>query len=91
MTVTRAGFAGHCDWRLPTIQELQTILLEPSPCGTSPCIAPVFGPTVAATYWSVTSDENTSYEAWRVDFADGSVNGTDKVLNTYARAVRGGS
>ena len=30
------GFAGHCDWRLPTIVELQTILLAPFQCGTSP-------------------------------------------------------
>ena len=38
------GFAGHCDWRLPTIAELQTILLAPYPCGTSPRIDPIFWP-----------------------------------------------
>lgn len=39
------GFAGYCDWRLPSIEGLQTILLAPFPCGTSPCIDPIFGPT----------------------------------------------
>jgi hypothetical protein len=29
---TKAGVAFHCDWRLPTLDELQTILLAPPPC-----------------------------------------------------------
>src|SRR2546427_222031 len=54
-TIT-GGFNNHCDWRLPTSAELQTILLAPFPCGTSPCIDPVFGPTAASGYWSSTTD-----------------------------------
>ncbi len=45
-----SGFAGHTDWRLPTFDELQAILLAPYPCGTSPCIDPIFGPTIASLY-----------------------------------------
>jgi hypothetical protein len=51
-------FAGQCDWRLPTLAELETILqaMTPSPCDTSPCIdEEVFGPTVATYYWSDTT------------------------------------
>ena len=54
----KGGFAGHCDWRLPTKQELQGIIdLNAPGCATngcnsnngvlpySPCIDPAFGPT----------------------------------------------
>lgn len=48
-------FAGHCDWRLPTVDqegdpaELETILDSSAPgCGVSgPCIDAIFGPTIA--------------------------------------------
>jgi hypothetical protein len=35
-------FAGQCDWRLPTVAELLTILSEPYPCGGSPCVDAIF-------------------------------------------------
>ena len=47
-------FAQKCDWRLPTVEELQTILLKPYPCDT-PCIDEnLFGPVGNAWYWSST-------------------------------------
>jgi hypothetical protein len=89
---TLTGFAGQHDWRLPTRAELQTILSEPYPCTTSPCIDQgVFGPTVAAYYWSATTYSATApSSAWVVDFGDGFVIFNEKDEIWSVRAVRGG-
>lgn len=89
-TTISGGFAGHCDWRLPTSVELQTILLEPFPCGTSPCIDPIFGPTASWSYWSSTTYV-TPTSAWGVFFNDGFVFNDFKLGDSHVRAVRGGS
>jgi hypothetical protein len=85
-------FAGHCDWRLPSIVELQGIVdITQGFCsgGSSACIDPVFGPTHFA-YWTATTVSSIPTDAWRVSFAN---NGILPVLKTdplWARAVRGG-
>jgi len=84
---------GHCDWRLPTFQELHTILLAPFQCATNPCIdQTVFGPTQPAFYWSSSTDSLTPVNAWGLFFSDGGPGNVQKLsLGAYARAVRGGS
>jgi hypothetical protein len=79
-----------CSWRLPTLAELQTILSEPFPCTTSPCIAPVFGPTLASYYWTSTTLGDNSNYAWYVRFDDGTVFYDQKISSNHVRAVRGG-
>ena len=86
------SLGGHTDWRLPTLAEFQTIFAAPFPC-FSPCIDPIFGPTVGGVYWS-SSTSLALYPAvaWIVHFGQG---GADdccfKSSNKfYVRAVRGG-
>lgn len=88
-----SGLAFHCDWRLPTLEELQTILLAPPPCnGVSVCIDPIFGPTTAESYWTAITHTNHLDSAFDVYFGPGSLGpgfGTKTNL-VRARAVRGG-
>ena len=83
------GFADYCDWRLASKDELQTILLEPFVCGTSPCIDPIFGPTAASVYWSATTVGGFPNDAWLVDFR-GIVAVVSKGNGIHVRAIRGG-
>lgn len=81
------GLGGHCDWRLPTVRELQTILLEPHPCSVFPCIDPIFGFINSGRYWSATTATDPG-QAWAVDFSSGALAPIDKVADLRVRAVR---
>jgi len=84
------GFAGHTDWRIPTKEELETILLEPHPCGTHPCIDSIFGPQAADPYATTTTFTENPLLSWRVHFSDGYAFHDSKFYPSRVRAVRGG-
>lgn len=90
--VNGQAFAGHTDWRVPTLAELQGIVDPATPgcdSGLSPCIDPVFGPTASSVYWSATESDPAG--AWGVNFFNGNAFAYLKSNSVFGvRAVRGG-
>lgn len=100
--VTTGCFANHCDWRLPTIGELRSILDLSAPgCGSGAPCTTIPGETVSlpfptgpdgSSYWSSSTYSGTTAPAWGVQFSDGLVYAWVKMtMFNYVRAVRGGS
>ena len=89
---TTGCFAGKCDWRLATIEELAGIvdLSAPGCGGGSPCTT-IPGETVPSWYWSSSTNTLVPDVAWGVFFFNGGVNGDGKGFDLHVRAVRGGS
>jgi len=88
--VESGGYAGHCDWRMPQIDELLTIV----DCAFGvPCIdESVFGPIASSFYWSASTVDGFSGVAWYVFFDFGNAGSNfSKGYNFRVRAVRGGS
>ena len=78
---------GHGDWRLPTGQELVSLV---DYTRYDPAIDPIFT-TVANSYWSATTNATAPNFAWVVTFDFGFVNDSLKADFHYVRAVRAGS
>ncbi len=87
-----SGFAGHTDWRLPTVAELQTIVnYGRGFCvgQAGACIDPIFGPTTNDSYLSATADPTDRSKMFQVNFEDGQTYSDDKADIFWVRAVRG--
>ena len=91
----RCGYAGHRDWRLPTIKELQSIV---DYARFQPAIDPIFGPTrprdiPGPNYWSSTTYAQHDHFALFVNFDTGFALSDGKVFTFFGiglpvRAVR---
>ena len=82
--LNRKKFAGFDDWRLPTVDELAS-LLEPEERSGDLYIAPPFD---TKQRWCWTSDKRGSGSAWNVRFSCGCVSWGDVGSPSYVRAVR---
>jgi hypothetical protein len=87
------GLGEHDDWRLQTIEELQSIVdLSATGCMTGGlCINSIFTPTQSDFYWSASTYVGASDLVWSVDFEYGDVFVLAKASAFYVRAVRSGS
>ena len=88
-SVNAQGLCGFKDWRLPTLDELQSILDTSRIIGLSPTIdAHWFPNTQIAAYWSASPNPDNSTSAWYVYFGKGGAFKTIRPYNYFVRLVR---
>jgi serine/threonine-protein kinase len=81
--LNQKGFAGRTDWRLPTVNELMS-LLTPVPRAGDLCVEPLFD---GRERWLWSSDRRSFMAAWYVSVDMGYVSWQDFTCYFYVRAV----
>ena len=83
-----SNFAGQSDWRLPTAEELLSLV---DYSRVSPAINTTLFPNAPASgFWSASASAYDSGGAWDVVFVDGFADDYDKSFSNQVRLVRAG-
>jgi len=95
-TVNAAGLCGVNDWRMPTREELHS-LVDYSITSLGPTIDKTYFPNTVSSpfspFWSSSSDTRRTVEAWNINFGiggKGNVFIADKGFSHSVRLVRNG-
>ncbi|MFK5913642.1 MAG: DUF1566 domain-containing protein [Woeseiaceae bacterium] len=83
---TGAGICGAADWRLPSMEELASIMNNNT---TNPTIDVNYFPnTKIDSYWTSSPSASATTSAWQGSFVNGELSGSFKSLGKYVRLVR---
>jgi hypothetical protein len=90
--INSSNLCGYSDWRLPTVDELQSIV-DFSVFAPGPTVDTIWFPNtqgLTGLFWSATPNRNSPTSAWVVNFSSGEYAASSRDIPHFVRLVRGG-